>query len=70
MLGGVIGLGLAKLIPSRKGRFIRPQETAEMSNGEVTLENFTNVPQLNERDFRPSDTTAMTMGCMLLWFGW
>lgn len=70
MFGGSIGLALAKLVGVRPGRFFAGGETAEAPTENKMLTNVTGVTTLNERDFQPKDPTTMTLGCMLLWFGW
>lgn len=70
MLGGFIGLAIAKLVGPRQGRFVAGGATETSPTGTHKLKNVTGVTQLNEKHFQAKDPTMMTLGCMLLWFGW
>ncbi|CAN0182284.1 unnamed protein product [Ascophyllum nodosum] len=66
MLGGGIGLLIARQVKAREGRFF---EGREWHPG-TTLKNHTSARQINEASFRPNDPAWMTLGCFLLWLGW
>ena len=66
MLGGGIGLLIARQVKAREGRFF---EGREWHLG-TTLKNHTPARQINEASFRPNDPAWVTLGGFLLWLGW